>query len=377
MNPGLYVHIPFCASRCRYCAFASSIHESERASRYLEAMKMEARHRGIFPTTAISTLFIGGGTPSVLEPKNLTELFSFLPTLSSSIEATCEANPDSLSPEKIEILLANGINRLSLGVQTFDSKGQRFLGRRHDAKQARQAIGLAVKAGFQSVNIDLLSAWPGQKVVDLKNDLAIAMDLGSDHISCYNLIVERDTELGREAAQGLWREKDDGEAREFWDVTEETLSRGGFLHYEISNFARPGKQCAHNSNCWRGHEYWGLGAAAHSHNDGGRSANATDISAYIESIAKTGSAEVFSERLDPVAKAREGATLWLRMAEGIAMVEFRDRFGVDIEVLYRRELPNLLRQGILEIVDNASGGKNVRLSAEAFPLADSVTVDLV
>lgn len=211
----------------------------------------------------------------------------------------------------------------------------------------------------------------------LIDDIEIAIANGVEHLSCYNLIVEENTPIFRNFASGELVEKSDAEAREFWDAGERCLAEHGFEHYEISNFAKPGKRCLHNVNCWKGWDYIGVGAAAHSHWLGRRFANYAELPAYLERIEQGMPAECFSECLAPEAKAREGATLWLRMAEGIDIEEFADRFGISPLDLYKQELPGLMKQGLLEMAVSDKGRKHLRLSATAYPNADLVLVDLV
>ena len=375
--PGLYIHLPFCVSRCRYCAFASNPYEEAIADRYLAALRKELGLHSEKLASGVSTLFIGGGTPSVLTVRQLENLLSMAPLPLEGGEATFEANPESLTEEKMRLLRDGGVNRLSLGVQTFHPAGLALLGRRHDAAAALAALDRAHSAGFASLSVDLIAAWPGQTPEMLVADIETAIGRGVSHISCYALTVEEGTPIFRDFVSGRLAEKSDAEAREFWDAGGNRLSERGFERYEISNHARPGKRCRHNVNCWKGWDYLGVGAAAHSHWRGRRFANHAGLAAYLAQIEQGASAECFSERLAPDAKAREGATLWLRMAEGIECGEFAGRFGISPFDLYRRELPPLLERGALEIVDNASGGKNLRLSAEAYPNADLVLVDLV
>ncbi len=370
--PGLYVHIPFCRSRCSYCAFVSGEYRSERADAYIAALKNELALRiGCLRGGMPGTLFIGGGTPSCLDYSQFERLFSFLP-MPENGEATCELNPDSTDMRKLALLREAGINRVSFGVQTFSPGGLSLLGRRHDAETARKRIVEAVQAGFFSVNIDFITAWPGQSLECLRRDLLEAVNLGVTHISCYNLMIEEESGFHRVMGErGLVR-KDEDEVRVFWDETVSVLERHGFEQYEISNFARPGYCCRHNVDTWKGKEYLGIGVSAHSHIRGERFANTSNIERYIALLGNGELAESFSERLGGEEKARECAVFWFRMMDGIDSREFLERTGVDLFSLYARELPSLVERGIVVIE-----GPVVRIRREYHPVLDSILIDLV
>ena len=375
-RPGLYVHIPFCSARCHYCAFASGVYRPDAATRYLDALEREFHLRSA-DIQNVPTAFIGGGTPSVLDPPLLERLLSFIPMPENRGEASCELNPETTTREKLELLRDAGVNRVSFGVQTFSPSGLRLLGRRHDARQAVAALESALRSGFASCNIDLIVGWPGQTMAGLNEDLRIALDLGTTHVSCYNLALEDATPLpGMLAALGL-PEKDDGEARLFWDAAEQALTSRGFEHYEISNYAKPGHHCRHNVSVWQGGDYVGLGPGAHSHRRGRRFANAAALDEYVGALERNRAPEAFSEILEPAAKARECAVFWLRLAQGIDLEAFQERTSFDLMDLYATEMPRLLDSGALEIRGEPGGRKFLRFAREAFPLADSYLVDLV
>lgn len=373
--PGLYVHIPFCLSRCSYCTFASGLYNADLADRYLEALANELARWNIFDSThPPSTVFIGGGTPSCPSINQMQKLLSLLPLPDKGNEATCELNPDSVENEKLALLKASGCTRCSFGVQTFSQKGLRLLARRHDAKTAIDRVRRAVEMGFDSINLDLITAWPGQTFDELIFDLRMAVDLGVTHISCYNIMYERGSLFYNLLYNNKLEEKNDGETAMFWRHTEEFLERSGFVHYETSNFARPGFQCRHNINTWKGKEYLGIGASAHSHIAGRRFANTTDTAEYVDTLLKGKSAEVFSECLSPKEKARETAVFWLRLFDGIDYTEFRERTGYDLFELYGEELAILLRAGTVATSDDR---QKVFVPKKYQSVLDSILVDLV
>ncbi len=366
--PGLYVHIPFCLSRCGYCAFVSSLYDAETADAYIAALGREIAERNI-REKKFATLFIGGGTPSSLSPAQLSRLFSLLPPVYG--EATCELNPDSASAETLRLLRDNGINRISFGVQTFSPAGLQLLRRRHTAEQALRAVELAAGIGFaRGISIDLIHGWPGQEISDIRRDIEISVKLQIHHLSNYSLILEPSAQGYADYAARL-PEDDEAEERS-WQFIEETLEKNGFIHYETSNFSRPCFVCAHNVAVWRGGEYFGVGAGAHSHIDGRRFANCDGIEKYIRCSAVVEEREIFSERLEGEEKARECAVFWLRLFDGIELEAFRRKTGYAVEELYCRELPGLLREGVME----REGGR-IRVSRRFQPVLDAVLTDLV
>lgn len=368
-TPGLYVHVPFCLSRCGYCAFVSTVYDAGNADAYVETLRRELKQREVFSDgTRPSTVFIGGGTPSVLTPAQLGRLFSFLPMPVAGGEATCEMNPDSTSSEKLSLLRDAGINRVSFGVQTFSQRGLQLLGRRHDAACAEKAVAEALRLGYSRVSVDLINGYPGQSEAELVENLRRAVGLGVEHVSCYNFILEEDA-AGYAALSALMGEEDEEWGRRCWDVTEEWLSgKGGFRHYEVSNFAKAGGECAHNLAIWRGGEYLGIGVAACSYLSGLRFGNGTDLREYVEGRGL----DAWSERLEGEAAARECAVFWLRLYEGIDTEVFRQRTGYDFTALYGDRIDRLFAEGVMERVSG-----RIRVTAAFMPVLDAILVDLV
>lgn len=376
--PGLYVHVPFCLSRCIYCTFSSRIYHPDLADAYIDALCCEVAAKSLQPDRfAPSSLFIGGGTPSCLSLAQLKKLLSCLPMTKPSGEATIELNPDSCDADLLDLLLERGFTRCSFGVQTFDKDGLVFMRRRHTAKKAAEAVSMAKKKGFSSVNIDLITAWPGQTLTILRDDIARAAELGITHLSCYTMMIEPDGKFQRMLEALGKKEKDDIEARVFWDVTNEMLAHFGFYRYEVSNFALPGFECRHNLAIWKGGEYHGLGPSSHSHIDGRRFSNFENVEEYVRAIRENRTTEQFSEQLNGMAKARECAVFWLRLTEGVLLADFQEKTGYDFFELYKVELPALLAAGMLALVDGRNGEKYIRVPEHSVPLLDSVLVELV
>lgn len=393
IGPGLYVHVPFCRRRCGYCGFASSVYDAGRAARYLDALTREftARTGGGGGGESgggrrFRTVFVGGGTPTALGAEALFRLLTLLRTAADAdAEISMEANPGGFDRELAEAAREGGVNRISFGAQSFNPRGLSALDRRQDPDDAARAVERARAAGIGRIGLDLIAGWPGQNIDDWRADLRAALALAPDHLSCYGLSVEEGTPLARAVASGAVLPPDEDFDRAAWDSAGELLEQAGLPRYEISNHARPGFECRHHLNYWTGGEYIGLGAAAHSHENGVRRANTADPEAYIAAwsassgakAAKAGmaeSAEVFAEALPGEAKARETLTVWLRLAAGVDREAFFARTGFLLDELLARELPGLLSSGGLVWSKDA---RRLRLSDAAFPVADAVLSELV
>lgn len=372
--PGLYVHIPFCRSRCQYCGFVSGDYVKTLADKYIRALSYELQAREVFSESIRpSTLFIGGGTPSVLSSAQLAFLLKELPRPLG--EATCEVNPDSIDREKLQILREFGINRLSFGVQTFSDAGLKLLGRIHNAETALQAVHMAADEGFETLSIDLINNWPQQDDQSILNDLRISVNLPIRHLSYYSLILDPSS-VGYMNLFRLMSQDEVGEdtERRFWDFIELFMENNGFIHYETSNYALSDYKCEHNVQIWKGGEYLGLGISAHSHLNGRRFSNTEDIDAYIGNSRQPKAIEVFSEQLTGVAKAMECAVFWLRLADGIDAAEFTQKTGFTLEELYGDTLVSLEKSGLVEWGPDRA---TLRVPKRFQPVLDSILVELV
>src|SRR5437867_6501182 len=285
---GLYVHIPFCASRCPYCDFATAPATTALRGCYLEALGREiAREGELLGRPRVRTLFFGGGTPSLLEPAEITGLGEALRSAFTlrPREVTLEANPATFDRARLEAWLALGLTRLSLGAQSFDASGLRALGRTHQPDDSAAAVHVAREAGLD-VNLDLIFGWPGQTIAAWERDLKVAVGLAPDHVSCYPLELRLDPEgsipnwpgggwpvLERWRRAAAEAQPDDAGIARMYRVAERALERAGYRHYEIANWARPGKRSLHNLGYWRDRDWLGVGVGAHTHLAGARSAN--------------------------------------------------------------------------------------------------------
>ena len=333
---GIYIHIPFCKTRCKYCDFFSTTH-LEKRSQYVEALLAEMKDRvAIAHSEAsnspqgvqypISTIYIGGGTPSTLEVEQLRRLGEEAIRLAGDEakgerrEITLEANPGDITLEKATAWRAIGINRLSMGIQSFDDNLLRLIGRRHTAEQARKAVAIAQAAGFDNISIDLMYALPSQTMEQWQRDVAEALQLGVQHISTYGLIYEEGTVLTALLERGHITPVDEDTEIQMYDYLVEQLTANGFEHYEVSNFALPNRRSRHNSNYWNDTPYIGLGAGAHSYDGTVRSWNISDVDAYIEQ-AMAHHLQPEQEILTEEQRHTERVMLGLRTNQGISSSE--------------------------------------------------------
>lgn len=376
-GPGLYIHVPFCVRRCGYCDFYSLARPDADpdAVRYLDALEAEARRMP--EDFRASTIFIGGGTPTHLTASNFDRLLRIARRASGDPdlieEWTVEANPGTLTAEKLDLARKNGVNRLSIGAQSFDPARLRMLDRIHTPQDVSAAVHAARAAGFSEISLDLIYGLPGQSCDDALADVRSALALEPDHLSLYALTVEEGTPLQRQIAAGeVPRLPEDDAVRDQYDAIRACLQAAGWEHYEISNFCRPGHPCRHNVLYWTGGEYAGLGPSAHSHLNGSRWSNASHFDQWATAQTQGAAARAFEERLPPDRRARETLVCALRLTAGVDREGFRNRTGFDYEELCGRELDRLERQGL--IVRNPAG---IRLAESALFISDTVFAELV
>ena len=353
---GLYIHIPFCKSRCIYCDFYSTTCGGDIRLAYVEAVCKEmSLRREYLDQPVLSSVYIGGGTPSVLTPEELNTLFATVAEhwqLSPDAEVTLEANPDDVTPDYAKALAALPINRVSMGVQTFNDDMLRFLHRRHTAQQARQAVGSLLAADINNISIDLIYGLPNQTLDLWQSDLERALALPVTHLSAYSLTYEEGTPLFLLREQGKVRETDEDLSLQMYSLLMEKAEAAGFHHYEISNFALPGYEARHNSGYWSGMHYLGLGPAAHSYNGNSRQWNSPDLQAYIKAAGDVFVANLFSrEELSPKMREEETLLTRLRTAGGLDLAAFARDFGTkEYDALLARAKP-YINNGQLAIVN--------------------------
>jgi len=373
---GLYVHVPFCRTRCRYCAFVSSRYETGRAGRYLAALEVEAAAaRPALAALAPDTLYLGGGTPTALSPgelRRLVEIISSTGAPGSVQESTVEANPGTLDARRLAVLREFGFGRVSLGAQSFRDAELEFLGRSHRAAEIAGAVRAARRAGFRALSLDLIFGLPAQRPEEFAESLEAALKLEPEHVSLYGLTCEPGTPLAAEMEAGRLAPCSQEAEREMYLAAAERLTRAGFEHYEIASFARPGQRCGHNQNYWRGGEYLGLGAGAFSYTGGERRGNVGDVDEYSARLESGRDPVAERERLAPEKKAREALMLELRLREGADLAGFRERTGFDPRALFGEAWDRHLSAGLLEV---AAG--RLRLTLEGVLVANSVMADFI
>lgn len=376
MTVGCYVHIPFCVRKCAYCDFNSfSGYTDSSVARYVAALKTEIR-RSHGRTTPVDTIFFGGGTPTAIpasdEADLLQAVLQSLP-VAPGAEITTEANPGTMDVAHLEVLRAAGFNRISFGVQSFDAGLLKTLDRIHTADEARRAVSAARTAGFENVSVDLMFALPRQTHKQWQDTLDEAFALGTDHISLYNLIVEEGTGFFTLQQKGRLPLPDEDTAADMFTMAIETAARHGFVQYEISNFARPGFQCAHNIHYWRNEPYYGFGCGAASYLDGARRMNIKSPAKYADAVEREDDLSADVEILDDEATMAETMMLGLRLTgEGVDCARFAARFGVDPRVRYAAEVKKFSDRGLLEIT-----GDNLRLTGKGVFLGNEVMAAFV
>ena len=361
-----YVHIPFCTQICYYCDFSKVFIKNQPVDAYLEHLIQETRS---YEIGKLRTLYIGGGTPTALSAQQLAYLLTELPKvmdLSEVEEFTIEANPGDLDPDKIAVLKDSQVNRVSLGVQTFDNKMLKKIGRSHQEQDIYDNIRHLKQAGFDNISVDLIYALPGQTMDQVKENVAKAIDLDIPHMSLYSLILENHTVFMNRMRRGkLPLPKEELEAEMFEYIIEE-LEKAGFEHYEISNFSKPGFESRHNLVYWDNAEYYGLGAGASGYVHGIRYKNHGPIRHYLEAV-EAGKARITEEHLTLEEKMEEELFLGLRKKTGVSKARFEEKFGVSFDQRYGQVVASLTEQRLLVPDD-----KQVRMTKRGLFLGDTV-----
>lgn len=371
---GIYIHIPFCKTRCVYCDFYSTT-QSEQKDRYINALCRELELRKEYLNgEKIETIYFGGGTPSQLAPTDFQKVFDTIYKVygtDSCKEITLEANPDDLRPAYLQALSQLPFNRISIGIQTFNDNTLKLLNRRHSAQQAIQAVADCRKAGFKNISIDLMYGLPGETKQTWKEDLQKAISLDVEHISAYHLIYEEGTRLYDMLQKHKVEEVDEDSSVDFFAMMIEELTKAGYVHYEISNFCRPGRLSQHNSSYWTGKKYLGCGPSAHSYNGIERQWNISSLKDYMQSIGQ-GIIPAEIEELDLYTRYNDFIITSLRTMWGLPLQRLKEQFG---EKLYSYCLKNAqiyIDCGKLIMKDN-----NLTLSKDGIFVSDGIMSDLL
>lgn len=371
---GIYLHIPFCKTRCIYCDFYSTT-RSELITRYIHALCNELEMRKEYlKEEKIETVYFGGGTPSQLGEEDFQQIFKAIQKhygLEDCREITLEANPDDLSKEYLQMLSALPFNRISMGIQTFDDATLQLLNRRHNATQAIEAVKRCRQAGFQNISIDLIYGLPGETEQRWAQDLQQAVSLDVEHISAYHLIYEEGTPLYKMLQQHSVSQVDEDSSLNFFSTLIDTLSAAGYEHYEISNFCKPGMYSRHNTSYWQGIPYLGCGPSAHSFDGGSREWNVASLNQYLSSIEQ-GQRQHETEQLDTQTRYNEYIITGMRTMWGISTEELKKKFGDRLWKYCLEQASSYLENGKLELHND-----RLKLTREGIFISDGIMSDLL
>lgn len=368
----LYIHVPFCKQKCFYCDFPSYANIDHLKDDYVNALCKEIENSKI--TYNIKSIFIGGGTPSYLDSKQLEKLLKTINRLKldRNIEFTMEANPGTLDEEKLIVMKKGGINRISMGLQAVQNSLLKDIGRIHTFNIFEENFKLARKVGFENINLDLMFGLPSQTVGEWKESLEKISSLGPEHISAYSLILEEETAFHKLYEKNKLFLPSEEEEREMYQITKDILNSYGYKQYEISNYSKEGYECYHNKVYWRSEEYIGLGSSSASFIDGKRIKNVEDVKTYIEKINNEEAVadEIYQNTKED--NMEEFMFMGLRLIEGIKMGEFKKRFNLDITEIYKEVIEKNISKNLLEIK-----GGNLRLTEKGIELSNYVMSDFI
>ena len=371
---GIYVHIPFCKKKCAYCDFISFENKLDLEEKYIGALKKEIDGIKIADEYIVTTIYIGGGTPSIINPAYIGEILNCIKNKFQLLnpEITMEVNPGTVTREKLEKLYNLGVNRLSIGLQSVSNQLLKLIGRIHAYEQFLDSYNLAREIGFKNINIDLMIGLPTQDLEDIEDSLDKVISLNPEHISVYSLILEEGTILKKKVDNGeLALPPETIERKMYWKV-KERLEEAGYIHYEISNFAKKGYESKHNLNCWNQKEYIGFGLAAHSYLENKRYSNIENLEEYIEGIENNKDIKTVHEEQTEESKMKEYMLLGLRKIEGVNISQFKTKFVHNPVYVYRNELNKLVKEELLEVEDD-----NIKLTNKGIDLANIVWEEFV
>lgn len=377
---GIYIHIPFCKQKCYYCDFVSYSNKCSEVKEYIESLKKEIEEFD-FSNYKVTSFYIGGGTPSYIDSIYIVEILSELKEKLKcnliefkDIEITIEVNPGTVDTKKLNDYKKSGINRLSIGLQSTKNDILKKIGRIHTYQEFLEIYKLARETGFKNINIDLMIGIPGQKIGDLKNTLQDIIKLEPEHISVYSLIIEENTPIEKMLENGEIKLPDEDLERNMYWYVKNTLELNGYNHYEISNFAKLGKESRHNLNCWNQEEYIGFGVAAHSYLNGIRFSNTINVEEYIQHIENNRKEENIqieeSQSLED--KKNEFMMLGFRKIQGVDIARFKEKFIDNPIFLYRENLNKLVEEGLIEVDLN-----HIKLTNKGIDLANLVFEEFV
>ncbi|MEI8389861.1 MAG: radical SAM family heme chaperone HemW [bacterium] len=366
----LYIHIPFCAGKCHYCNFISFSGKNEFIASYFAALKAEMKFcLGRQGAIGLETIYIGGGTPSVVDTRFYKDIFGLLSELtciSLDAEITMEINPGTVNINYLKEIRDIGINRLSIGVQSFDDKILKSINRIHSSQEAIETVKTAKKAGFANISIDLIYGLPEQTIEGWETTLNKALSLGINHISTYGLKIEEGTEFSRHLPKNL---PDDEVQSQIYLKTIDILENNGFNHYEISNFSKKGFESRHNLCYWKNKKYFALGLSAHGYLDDTRYSNTENLEEYLKDPTKS----AFENQISAPEKIEEAVFLGLRLTEGINTKEFKLNYGIDIYQKYSKIIEKYIDYGFMTY----DSSKNLKLTKHGILLSNSILADFL
>lgn len=371
---GIYIHIPFCIKKCEYCDFVSYCNKKEYVPQYINALKKEIKNN-INKEYKITTIYIGGGTPSSIEENYIADIIETIKLNMNeenlkdfeNIEVTIEVNPGTVNKEKLQVYKKIGINRLSIGLQETHNELLKSIGRIHTYEEFIKTYKLARKIGFNNINVDLMIALPNQTIQDIKENLENITKLNPEHISVYSLILEEGTPFYNKYNENKIKLPDEELERNMYWYVKNTLENNGYMHYEISNFSKKGFESKHNMNCWNQEEYLGFGVAAHSYNNRIRYSNTNSIEEYIK-----GSNKIIHEEQTLEDMQKEYMLLGLRKIEGINIQKFKNKFAQNPIFIFKEQLNKLVDEELI-IVD----GNEIKLTNKGLDLANIVWEEFV
>lgn len=383
---GLYIHIPFCKQKCSYCDFCSYANKESFIKRYIQCVLKEIIEvgnnnkidfeNGKDDLFLVKTIYIGGGTPSLIDSKYIVQIIEDIKLnfkIDEKAEITIEVNPGTVTLEKLEDYKRTGINRLSIGLQSTHEHLLKEIGRIHTYLDFLDTFRFAREAGFENINVDLMIGLPNQTLEEVKDSIEEIVSMEPEHISVYSLILEENTPLFKKVEEGLELPNEDLERKMYWAV-KQTLEQNNYIHYEISNFAKQGYESKHNLDCWNQKEYIGFGVAAHSYTNGIRYSNIENLEQYIKNYEEDKTEEnlVFHEKQDMETMQKEYMLLGLRKIDGVSIQEFKIKFVANPVFLYHSELEKLVNEELLEI-----DGDMIKLTNKGLDLANIVWEEFV
>ena len=368
---GIYIHIPFCRSRCSYCDFATGIYETPLAERYVEALVKEIEEWDEVSPRPVDTIYFGGGTPSLLSPAQVGAILEIVHArfeVESGAEVTMEMNPGTVTSESVREFRQIGINRASFGAQTFDDRELARLGRSHTAEDTTKTFQVLRDAGFENVSFDLIAGLPGQTVSGWQYNLDRSLALRPEHLSFYLLEVHEGTPLAEHIRKGIQPRPDDELAAEMYELMLERANAAGYEHYEISNLCLPGYESRHNTKYWIGAPYYGFGCSAHSFDGKDRRwSNERDVARYAELIEQEQNPIVEQVKLTPDEVRAEAVFLGMRMMRGVSVEQYQRTFGVDLRTEHKGDLERFKDAGLIEF-----DGDLLRLTSSGALLSNEV-----